>query len=269
MTALASNFWLVSFVVTLVAFVVVWMASVKTSDAGVVDFYWGPGFAVTAWLGILVMGQTGWPVILFSLAITVWAGRLASHLIARHVRSDAEDGRYAAMREAGGASFWWTSLFKIFVLQAIIHWLVQFPVIVVMGSADGPIANGVFWIGMAVFSVGFTIEAVADGQLASFKRDRANAGKLLSSGLWGLSRHPNYLGEIIAWVGLALAAFAVTGSWLVWIGPIVLGLAMFGVSMPLTDLHLKNTRSGFGSYAEQVPAVLPRSIARKKSVPAE
>lgn len=269
MNMLSTNFWLLSFLVTLAAFIVVWVASVRTKDAGVVDFYWGPGFAVTAWLGVLVLGNAGFGTLIFAAAVTLWAGRLATHLIVRHMGSAAEDGRYAAMREAGGASFWWASLFKIFVLQAIIHWLVQFPVIATMASDTIAAAGTLFWLGMALFALGFTVETVADAQLARFKATPDSAGKLFDGGLWGVSRHPNYLGEMIVWVGLALAAFGLTGSWLVWIGPVVLAVAMFGVSLPLTDAHLRQTRPDFDAYAQRVPAALPMGGKSKGSVPAE
>ncbi|MEO0496927.1 MAG: DUF1295 domain-containing protein [Pseudomonadota bacterium] len=275
--SVSSNFWLLAFLVTLTAFTAVWVASVLTQDAGVVDFYWGPGFAVTAWLGIALADNISLGTLVFVGAITVWAARLAAHLIIRHLAATAEDGRYAAMRQAGGASFWWTSLFKIFVLQAIIHWLVQFPVIATLsgGGAPGtPGSSGLglglwFWAGIAIFAIGFAIEAIADAQLARFKRDPANEGKLLERGLWGMSRHPNYVGEMIVWIGLSLAALALTGSWLVWIGPIVLALAMFGVSLPLTDAHLRQTRADFDAYATRVPATIPTRPKGGGSVPAE
>ena len=260
------SIWTASFLFTLAAFTAVWAMHVKMKDAGVIDYYWGPGFAISGWLMLAIYGQATMTTLIYLGVVSLWATRLAAHLIARHKRSKSEDARYKAMRDAGGSSFWWKSLFTIFTLQAVIHWLVSAPVLLtVIASNQPPSASmpPLFAFGLAIFAVGFLIETIADWQIDQFKRDVPESG-LFQSGLWGLSRHPNYLGEMIIWIGLGLSAYAISGSILALISPVFLIIVMAGISIPLTDQHMRASRSGYAAYEMDVPALLPRFSSASK-----
>lgn len=251
---------IVTFVVTCIAFTGIWLINVLTEDAGVIDYYWGPGFSIIALIHVWFHGTVGLEQWLVLAAVLFWSGRLAVHLVRRHHSTTLEDGRYRAMRESGGPSFWWASLFKVFLLQAALLWLIAAPVHLAFGPGAGESVNvGLFWIGIAVFAIGLAVEWLADVQLANgehvLARNEPETG-LVTDGLWAISRHPNYLGEIILWWGLALSAFAITGNPIAFAGPALLTLVIAGVSLPLTEQHMLRTRPDYAVYMAQIPALI-------------
>jgi steroid 5-alpha reductase family enzyme len=252
--------------VTFAAFTVLWVISLKINDASIVDYYWGLGFPVVGLLEAMVVPLNGWGQI-FLAVVTFWALRLAWHLIARHRRSTAEDARYAAMRAAGGPNFKRNSLFYIFWLQALILWLVASPVHVALLGAHQPPLQWLFWLGIAIFSIGMTIETVADAQLARFKRNPSNQGKLLTGGLFAWCRHPNYFGESVLWWGLGMAAYALSGSVLAFAGPAMLtGLLLKVSGVPMLDTLLRS-RPGYDAWVATTPAFLPRVPGAGHAIP--
>lgn len=250
----------VTLFVTCIAFTGIWLINVLTKDAGVIDYYWGPGFAVIALVHISFHGATGLHQWLLLAAVVLWAARLAGHLVHRHHGSTQEDGRYRAMRDSGGPSFWWTSLFTVFLLQATLLWLIAAPMHVAFAPGAGEnVMAGLYWLGLAIFGLGIAIEWIADRQLANGKRAVARnepETSLVTDGLWGISRHPNYLGEIALWWGLALSAYAISGHAIAFAGPALLTLVIAAVSLPLTEQHMVRTRPDYAAYMARVPALI-------------
>jgi len=257
----------VTLAVTAAVFTGIWLIHVGLKDAGIVDYYWGPGFAVIGAIHVIAAPETTAEQWVFLFAVTLWAVRLAAYLIPRHLRSHEEDGRYRAMRENGGRRFWWASLFTVFLLQAALLWIIAAPVHAALSPAAAMPPTGVaafqFWAGLVIFAIGLAIEATADRQLAAGKA-ALPYGMPVSGGLWGLSRHPNYLGEIILWWGLGLSAYALSGSPLAFIGPVVLTSVMLAVSIPLTEAQLLRTRPAYEEYAQRVPALIPGLAPRRR-----
>ncbi len=200
---------LLSLLVTLAAFTVLWVASLRLNDAGIVDYYWGLGFPVIGWLTLFVAGDVSASSIAIASAATLWAARLSAHMITRHIAAGVEDPRYARMRAAGGPNFKQRSLFTVFWLQAVLMWLIAAPLHGAIGLAA---PNALFWFGLMVFAFGFSIETIADWQLRRFKATPSAKGRLMTGGLFAWSRHPHYFGEITLWWGLTLAVFAVSGN---------------------------------------------------------
>lgn len=254
----ASSPWLiglVTFAVVASVFLALWLLQVFTHDAGVVDYFWGPGFAVIGWTTLYLKGSpVSLPVILFMALVTLWAVRLAGQLILRHQTSHGEDARYLAMRVEGGSRWWLHSLYKVFLAQAVILWIMAAPVhaVALMGvNAAGPL----FAAGLAIASIGIGIETIADWQL--YSRKPADRKSTFRGGFWAISRHPNYFGEILAWSGFALAAFALTGAWWVFLGPVLLAATINGITLPLTEKHMLKSRSDYAAYAREVPRLVP------------
>ncbi|MEN0001115.1 MAG: DUF1295 domain-containing protein [Pseudomonadota bacterium] len=249
---------LITYAVTCVAFIGIWLINVMTKNAGVIDYYWGPGFAVIGLIHLAMNGASTSFDLIFVGAIALWAFRLAQHLVRRHHAMSEEDGRYAAMRESGGPNFWWVSLFSIFLLQATLLWLIAAPVHVALGH-EQPVSEVMFGFGMAIFVVGFAMEWLADRQLAVGKEafgESERGGALFRSGLWGISRHPNYVGEMVLWWGLGVAAFAMSGNPIAFAGPILLCTVMIAISIPLTEQHMVRTRPAYRDYQKRVPMLI-------------
>ncbi|WP_081773896.1 DUF1295 domain-containing protein [Ahrensia sp. 13_GOM-1096m] len=251
--------------VTLTCFIGIWLINVMTQDAGVIDYYWGPGFAVIGGVNLYLLGTGSFYEWFLFGAVCLWALRLAGYLINRHHGSTLEDGRYRVMRENAGRGYWWKSLLTVFILQAVLLWLIAAPLHVAFG-ADYAAIPLLFWLGIAVFAFGFVYEWVSDHQLATTKTTSGHSVRsltLVKNGLWSRSRHPNYFGEIVLWCGISIAAFALSGSILSFVGPALLAFVMIKVSIPLTEQHLEKSRPAYSSYKKTTPMLLPLGKAKK------
>jgi steroid 5-alpha reductase family enzyme len=252
---------------SVVLFAVVWAIHVKMRDAGIVDFAWGGSFVVTAWLAIGLVGSATPAALLVAVLATIWAIRLTAHMAWRHRFMEGEDSRYRAMREATGPSFWWKSLFKVYTLQAVIQWMVAAPLLTVALVRADDVPTILVVAGTALFAFGFVVEAFADYQLWSFKARPENRGRLMTSGLFAWSRHPNYFGETVLWFGIGLVAYAASGSLWAFAGPILLAVLLLKVSgVSLLDAHLARTKPGFDDWAAATPAFVPRPPRRRPSL---
>lgn len=248
----------VTIAVTWLAFTLLWAVSVRTRDAGIVDLYWGFGFAVIGWIAVWIAGLPGAAGTAILLAVTLWSVRLGAHLSIRHMAMEGEDPRYAAIRRANGPGYIWNSLPMIFWLQAVLMCLVATPLYAALLHPTTDTIMPMFVLGMTVFAVGFVIETVADWQLARFRSDPANRGQLLQTGLWGHSRHPHYFGESLVWTGLGIAALAATGAWWVLISPVLITLLLLKVSgIPPLERHLSTSREGYEAYRARVNTFIP------------
>jgi len=235
-----------------------WLLSLVLRDASIVDVFWGLGFVAVGCLSFAVTdgGASTRSRLLVALA-TVWGLRLAIHLFRRNA-GHGEDPRYAAMRRHWGARFAWVSLFTVFAFQAVVMWVVSLPLQlgqVVHGGPLGPLDVA----GATLFSVGFGFEAVGDLQLARFRADPANAGRVMDRGLWRYTRHPNYFGDFCVWWGLyAVALSTPYGPWSL-AGPVVMSILLMRVSgVPMLERSIRKRRPGYEDYARHTSAFFPR-----------
>lgn len=250
---------ILTLVVTIAAFSVLWALHLPTKNAGVVDTYWGAGFVVIGTIYALRADQFSFLQFVFLGMVVVWALRLSVYLIRRFATHSNEDPRYGAMRARGGTSFWWTSLPMIFILQALVLWVIATPLHTALtlpvNSSGSRLLLGT---GLVLFSVGLAIESVADHQLARFKSANPAPGQVLRSGMWEWSRHPNYFGEALIWWGLGLFALALTGALISLLGPLVLTFVLVGITGRLTDEHMQNARAtAFSKYKQETSGFVP------------
>jgi len=237
------------------AMVALWALSVRLRDASVVDVFWGPGFAAIAWTSLLVAGPSGRGLLLASLA-TAWGLRLGVHL-ARRRRGHGEDRRYGAMRAARGSRFALISFFTVFLLQAALMWTVSLPIQAGAALGSGEPLGTLDAAGVAVFAVGLWFEAAADAQLARFLADPGSRGRVIQTGLWRYTRHPNYFGDSLVWWGLGLASLA-TGAWWALLGPALMTVLLLRVSgVTLLEQTIGERRPGYAEYASRTSAFFP------------
>lgn len=264
LTASSIQFW-IGLAVAVAAFSLLWLASLALANASIADVFWGPGIVLIGWLYLAVTGGPPTPRGLVACGlVTVWGLRLGLHIGLRNAGL-GEDFRYRAWREQAGSSFWWRSYLKVFLLQAVVAWVVSSPLLLAARRGTGGRWTVLDGVGLTMFVVGFGFEAVADWQLARFKADPANHGRVMRSGLWSLSRHPNYFGEALLWWGIGvLALFA--GGPLVLYGPALLTFLLLRVSgVALLERALVERRPGYAEYVREVPAFFPFVHRRRRA----
>jgi steroid 5-alpha reductase family enzyme len=254
----------IGLVASVTLFTLLWLVSLPLRNASIVDIFWGPGFVVMAWLYLLSAdGEPTARGLLTGALVTVWGARLGGHIALRNA-GHGEDFRYRAWRDQAGGRFWWTSYFKVFLLQALTLWVISSPLPLAQLGGAGRALNLLDALGVLLWVVGFTFEAVADWQLLRFKRDPANRGRVLDSGLWSLSRHPNYFGEALLWWGIGLIALS-SGSALALYGPLLLTFLLLKISgVALLDKALVERRPGYADYVREVPAFVPSPFRRRR-----
>lgn len=247
--------------VLLACLVVLWLVATAIRDVSIIDVFWGPGFAIVGWTialsraGALTSGQ--W---LLLALVTAWGLRLGAYLAWRNLgKGKGEDYRYAAMRSRIGPRFWWVSLLSVFGLQGVLIWVVALPLqaaLLLDGSAQvGPV--GV--LGLASWAIGLTFEALGDAQLARFKADPANAGKVMDRGLWRFTRHPNYFGDFMVWWGLFGVAWSLGAPWWTALSPAIMSYLLMKVSgVPMLEAALGKRRAGYADYVRRTSAFFPR-----------
>jgi steroid 5-alpha reductase family enzyme len=242
----------------------IWLVSLALRNASIVDVFWGLGFALLAALYFITAdGFVGRKILVVTL-VTVWGLRLALYVLWRNW-GKGEDYRYRAWREKAGEKFWWVSLFQVFLLQGALLWLISAPLLAAQfyGSPDG--LTVVDLLGALLWAVGFFFEAVGDWQLAAFKADPANKGKVMQSGLWRYTRHPNYFGDATVWWGyFIIAAGTVHGLWTVF-SPVLMTLLLLRVSgVALLERAQVQTKPQYRAYIESTSAFLPRFPRRPR-----
>jgi steroid 5-alpha reductase family enzyme len=235
----------------------VWLLSLPTRNASLADIFWGLGFVFIAWLSFALTGGYPGRKLLLVLLTTVWGLRLTLYIAWRNW-GKGEDRRYQAWRAKRGESVWWVSFFTVFTTQAVLLWLVSMAVQLGQVSPTPARLTGLDLLGILVWAAGFTCEAVADWQLARFKADSANRGKVMNQGLWAYSRHPNYFGESLIWWGLFLIALATAYGWWAIISPMVITFLLLKVSgVTLVEKDIMERRPEYREYLETTSAFIP------------
>jgi len=240
---------------TLVVMLCAWIMSVIRRDVSIVDIFWSLSILAATVVYAAAQPQSHARGLLVLLLVSLWALRLAGHILWRN-RGRPEDRRYRAMREKRGASFWWKSLYIVFALQALLAWIISAPA---YGAAAGAAPLG--WLdgaGVALWLAGFAFETVSDYQLSRFlgRPDRGDA--VMDRGLWRYSRHPNYFGEFCLWWGLYLVALS-AGAWWTIVGPLLLSFFLLKVSgVALTEKDIAERRPAYRDYVAKTSAFFPR-----------
>jgi steroid 5-alpha reductase family enzyme len=216
--------------------------SMRTGNWSIIDTFWGLGFVVVAVVSYLISIGHGDPErrLIALLVPAIWGLRLAGYIHWRN-HGKPEDPRYTShMKRRTGALVPYV-IRTIFWAQGWVMWVVAIPITVAMFEHQR--VNAVTWVGVGLAAVGIFFEAVGDLQLAKFKSDPGNEGKIMDRGLWSWTRHPNYFGDICVMFAFWLIA---CGAWI--------GLAT--VFAPILMARILITKTG--------KAMLERRMARKR-----
>jgi steroid 5-alpha reductase family enzyme len=171
---------------------ILFVLAIIRKDNSIVDVFWGLGFVIVGVYSLVQSGEIDLRKVIVNLFVVIWGLRLALHISARN-QGKGEDFRYKAWRDSW-KWFYLRTYLQIFMLQGAIMLIVSFPIWYINFSSGG--MPGIWdMVGLVLFGTGFLMEVIADSQLAEFKKYSGNKGKLMTSGLWSVSRHPNYFGE--------------------------------------------------------------------------
>lgn len=237
----------------LVYVTMIWILSLLLKRADIMDIFWGLGFIVTSQVyAYLLPDRTLAGNILLSLVI-LWGARLSVYIAARGW-GKPEDARYLNWRHENGSRWWWYSYIKVFLLQGMFMWIVSYALLMGLVETDLSLLT---MIGIGLFAIGFLFEAVADCQIWAFKAKAENKGKVLDTGFWKYTRHPNYFGETVLWWGFGFFALS-GGHWLALISPVIMNWLLVKVSgVAMLDRLLADTKPQYRQYIETTPAFIP------------
>lgn len=249
------NLFLLAISVVLVFMTAVFVLAMSLKDNSIVDVAYGLAFLLACWAAFLGHGS-GHPRQLLVLAlVTLWGTRLAVHIFLRKA-GEGEDFRYRQWREAWGKTFVWRSFLQIFMLQGAVVLLVALPILLVINNPGRALGMLDLW-GAVVWLFGFSFEAVGDWQLLQFKKAPANRGRIIQTGLWRFTRHPNYFGEATLWWGLFLIALNVPYGALALASPVLIDALLLKVSgIPMLEAKYRGNPE-FEAYKQRTNAFFP------------
>lgn len=234
-----------------------WLISLLLRNSSIVDPFWGTGFVIANWV-YFALTPDGYPARkwLLGILVTIWGLRLSLYLLWRNW-GKGEDFRYRQWREEAGEQWWWRSFFKVFALQGALLWIISAPLLAAQISPTPARLIVLDVLAIAVWAVGFFFEAAGDFQLARFKTNPANKGKVLNRGVWRYTRHPNYFGDATQWWAYYLIAAAAGGFWTIF-SPIIMTLLLLRVSgVTLLEKTLTTSKPGYKEYVESTRAFVP------------
>ena len=238
-----------------------WLYSIKIKDVSFIDAFWAFGMVVLAVSTFIQLGSTGEPRQLLIVGLTsIWGLRLSAHLLTRW-KAHGVDPRYArimgGLMEKKGWSFAKASLLQVFLLQAPLLFIVCLPAQLGQFDPQSPIGP-VAIVGAIIVLIGIGFESIGDAQLKAFKANPTNKGKVLDTGLWRYTRHPNYFGDCCTWWGIYLiAAETSSGIWS-FPGPLLLTFLLVKWSgVPMLERGLSKTRPGYVDYIARTSSFIP------------
>ena len=246
--------YLVGFIPLFLIALVTWLISLWKRDVSIVDSVWAVFFLAAATSFTFMLPSLGPRGIILLTLLGFWAIRLSTYITWRNW-GHPEDSRYQTIRQNNEPNFAWKSLYLVFVLQALLAWIISMPLVAILAS---PIPwQWSDFLGIAIMLFGLSFESLADWQLAKFKANPENKGKVMDSGLWRYTRHHNYFGEFCVWWGFFLLAIA-SGAWVTIISPLIMSFLLLKVSgVPMLEKDIIHRRPAYRDYAARTNAFFP------------
>ena len=233
-----------------------WIVSVVLKNVSIVDMFWGLGFVLVNTFYFFNTETTPAKIVMLVL-VAIWGLRLSIYLAWRNI-GKPEDFRYQEFRiKYGEKNYWWVSYFQTFLLQGILMWMISLPLLGVNLYSTSQHLNLTDYLGMLVWTVGFIFEAGGDLQLARFKMNKGNKGKVLKDGFWHYTRHPNYFGDSAVWWGYGLLVVSTGNYWFV-AGSVIMTLLILKVSgVVLLEKSLTNQKPDYKDYILKTSSFIP------------
>lgn len=236
-----------------------WLLSIYLKDVSIVDAFWGCGFVLLAiyYFFTTPSSELHPRKILVLILVGIWGLRLSLYLLIRNW-GKPEDFRYQKFRKDYGAHrYWWFSFFQVFLLQGILLWVISAPLLSTQYFSSSNNLNYLDYLAIMVWGIGFLFETLGDDQLSKFKSNPANKNKVLNTGLWKYTRHPNYFGDAAIWWSFGIFSIA-SGSYLPLISCFIMNLLLLKVSgVVLLERTLTNSKPRYREYMDKTPAFFP------------
>lgn len=242
-------------ILALVTFLWIWSVIIK--NVSIVDIFWGIGFVVVNAFYVFMSGELNPRKILIFTLVSIWGLRLSVYLAQRNI-GKGEDFRYQEFRRHYGPErYWWFSFFQTFLLQGALIMIVSLPLLGVSFSESDGTLKLLDYIGIGVWLIGFSFEAGGDFQLARFKKNSENRGKVLNTGFWKYTRHPNYFGDSAVWWAYGIFSIAAGSYWQI-VGSVVMTVLIIKVSgVSLLEKTLKESKPQYKDYIEKTNSFFP------------
>ena len=242
----------------------VWIISLIVKDASIVDIFWGPCFVIYGLSMNYYIGETSERALLVLGLVSLWALRIALHIGIRNI-GHGEDVRYIAWRKEAGEKWWWLSFFRVFYLQGCLAYLIGIPLYFAQTNPTALTTMEIV-ICAGIFGLGILWETISDMQLKSFRKDPKNKGKICTVGLWKYSRHPNYFGDLMCWIGLStftISSMDTLSIVLSACGPLIMGLIFYKITGPMMDELMIKSRPEYKQHIKESNMLLPNLIKGK------
>jgi len=236
---------------------ILWVVSVRMKDTSIIDIFWGMGFVLVSWISFFFGSGEGLLHLLLPILASVWGIRLTIFLFLRNW-GNGEDYRYQAFREKVGPSYWWKSLFFVFYFQGTCCLLIALPLMFGIASKSGSSPTLPVLFGGLLWGIGMFFEIVADDQMAAFRKNPENQGKIMNRGIWRFSRHPNYFGESTLWWGIYISVLSLpSAAWMV-ISPLLITFMIVKVTgVANLERHLRSRKPGYAEYVQTTSMFFP------------
>ena len=236
---------------------ILWLISLHTKNAGIVDVGWTFGLLLCAVVYcILTAGYSVRKALLLGM-VGIWAFRLGGYLFFTRVWRQPEEGRYRQIRQD-----WKTNInlkfFFFFEFQALLDAVLSLPFLFAATNAT-PVISWIEYLGVALWAVSIGGEAAADAQLNAFKKNAANKGKTCRVGLWNYSRHPNYFFEWFIWIAWLIFALGSPNGWIAILCPALMLWFLFKITgIPATEAQaLRSRGEDYRQYQQTTSAFVP------------
>jgi steroid 5-alpha reductase family enzyme len=249
------NTFLLAFLVIMILMTTLWIISVLIKNASIVDPFWGFGYVLAGTFYYFMSDGLDTRKTILLILVIIWGMRLSIFLGWRNF-GKGEDFRYQKFRkDYGEKRYWWFSFFQVFLLQGVLMWIVS--VTLLGGQFYQNNLNVIDFIALVVWTIGFVFEAGGDFQMAKFKANPSNKGKVMDKGFWKYTRHPNYFGDAMVWWAFGLFSVA-AGSYLPLIGSLVMTILLLKVSgVSLLERTLKDTKPQYKEYMTKTSSFVP------------
>lgn len=242
----------------------VWIISIILKNSSIVDFFWGLGFIMVSVVSIFLSQIVCLKNYLVLIMVSLWGSRLAIHILIRNW-GKGEDYRYQNFRKKAGKNWWIISLFKVFMLQGAILFIISLGIQYINLSLNNLNISIINIIGIFIFLTGFLCESISDIQLYRFVNTKDNNGKVINKGLWKYSRHPNYFGESLIWWGIFFFAIISFESLILIISPLLITFLIYKVSgVKMLEKDLVKQIPGYKNYMDTTSAFIPWFKIKKK-----